>query len=63
MAQTLNAFCKDAYGNMIKIEGGTGNKEHFREELQCSFPHLEIIAILADEDIAIIKEILNNNEA
>jgi hypothetical protein len=63
MGQTLTAFCKDADGNLIRIGGGTVSKEHFREELQCSFPHLEIITVLTDEDITFIKEMLNCNEA
>ena len=63
MEKTFTAFCKDVDGNMIKIERGTGSKEHFREELQRSFPHFEIITVLTDEDIAFIKEMLNCNEA
>lgn len=52
MCHTLTAYCKDGNGNVVRIEGGTGCKDAFIDSLHRSFPHLEIITVLNDDERA-----------
>jgi hypothetical protein len=54
----FTAYCKDADNNLIKISGPYGYKEELEKQLHEHFTHLKVITVLSEEDIAFIREAL-----
>ncbi|HQB28314.1 MAG TPA: hypothetical protein PLO29_05140 [Paludibacter sp.] len=52
----FTAYCTDSNINMITISGPYNRKEVLEKQLQEHYSHLKGITVLANDDIAYIKE-------
>jgi hypothetical protein len=53
---TFTAYCKDADGNLIKINGPFKSKEALHVILKNDYRDLKVITVLSQEDIDFIKD-------